>query len=203
MGQLGLTWDYSWRCSYVLRRSCYYKLGSSPNAKSVVCTITHLFPHFKTRCRKIKGNSLYCVVMCCHVVLPCIVLTMLEIIPESLSEWKDQPFATQAFKTWNFRRRGRFCCENNLKLGKDGQILFHLLTKLFTTAVKFWNFSSQPASKESFENGCFLFAKEGETNKETVKTRIFRIFHFNSTATFSFTQVKIVLTLILLVKIRM
>ena len=113
------------------------KLESSPNTKSVVCTITHLFPHFNTRCRKRKGNALYCVVTCCRVVLPCIVLIMLEIIPESLSEWKDQPFATQAFKTWNFRCRGRFCCENNLKLGKDGQILFHLLTKLFTTAVKF------------------------------------------------------------------
>ena len=51
--------------------------------------------------------------------------------------------------------------------------------------------------------GVFLFAKEGETNKETVKTRIFRLFHFHSTATFSYTQEKIVLPLILLVKIRM
>lgn len=62
------------------------KLESSPNTKSVVCTITHLFPHFNTRCRKRKGNALYCVVTCCRVVLPCIVLIMLEIIPESLSE---------------------------------------------------------------------------------------------------------------------
>ena len=45
--------------------------------------------------------------------------------------------------------------------------------------------------------GGFWFAKEGETNKETVKTRIF---HLHSTTTFSYKREKIVLPLILLVK---